>query len=91
MGLGPTDVDHDGVSRARQVRIEGQHLFPDPVKDSSPRHRWGARTLTREIGHMARPTKPPSRLSGQRRWAFQLHDLVDNEIGIWEALLGKDD
>jgi RHS repeat-associated protein len=93
--------------RAHEVRIEGHNLFPDPVKDSSPRHRWGARTLTREVG----PTTTRnlgvlneiqgfiwhdlphlrSRLSGQTPWAFQFDDLIDNEIGIWEALLDNDD
>lgn len=91
--------------RARQVRNEANQLFPG-IPNSRRRHQWTARTLTREVGPTTTRNlgilneawgfvwfdlrNLPARLSGQRAWAFQLQDLVDNEIGIWDALLGDE-
>ena len=88
---------------AHEVRIQGHHFFPGSV-NSSPRHRWASRTLTREVG----PTitrdlgilneaqgfifqdipNLGSRLRGETAWAFDLRDLIDNEIGIRQAEFG---
>jgi RHS repeat-associated protein len=91
----------NAYERAREIRTEGHQRFPGP-ENSSQRHQVASEQLTREFGRItARDLgmlneiqgglmhdlpNLRSRLSGDTRWAFQLQDLIDNEIGIWNAL-----
>jgi RHS repeat-associated protein len=91
--------------RAIQARTLGHQMFPG-TQNSSARHQWAAGTLTTEFGPTTTRDlgvlnevqgflwhdlgNLPSRLRGQTAWAFEFQDILDNELGILEAMEDDD-
>ena len=85
---------------ATAIRLQGHQTFPGEA-NSSARHQWAAQELAGRYDTMnARMYgalneiqgflwhdlwKLPSRIEGDSPWAFQLQDLMDNEIGFGRA------
>jgi hypothetical protein len=85
---------------ARRIRSEGHQKFPGE-KNSSARHRSASEQLASKYGttnarifgilneiqgflvHDLRDL--PGRINGDRPWAFQIEDLMDNEKGFDDA------
>lgn len=87
-------------ARAAELRVEGHTKYPGEA-NSEVRHQWAAEELARSEGEWTARAfgamnevqgflwhdiwDLPGRLSGVHPWAFQLSDLVNNEVGIERA------
>lgn len=85
---------------ARGIRTQGHQQFPGPA-NSAQRHQWAAQQSASQFGttnarllgignelqglFLHDLTNLESRLDGTSPWAFQVEDLLDNEVGFDRA------